>query len=124
MEDLIKRLSRYSEQCIAERLDPDFAEAVTDAITTVKMAGEMNGLNYVLILSERERAEHFKKAYHDEVDAKAEAIQRLRKRGKWIPVSTYVCKCSNCDDCYIMRADAEDNYFCYKCGADMRMDGE
>ena len=32
MEETIKRLKRYSEQCIAEQLDPDFAEAVIDAI--------------------------------------------------------------------------------------------
>ena len=28
-EELINRLSRYSEQCVAEKLDPDFAQAVT-----------------------------------------------------------------------------------------------
>ena len=27
-EELIYRLSRYSEQCVAEKLDPDFAQAV------------------------------------------------------------------------------------------------
>ena len=32
IEEVIKILSRYSEQCIAERLDPNFAEAVIDAI--------------------------------------------------------------------------------------------
>lgn len=31
MEELITRLSRYTEQCIAERLDPDFADAVEQA---------------------------------------------------------------------------------------------
>ena len=31
MEELINRLSRYSKQCLAERLDPDFADAVKQA---------------------------------------------------------------------------------------------
>ena len=78
-EELIKRLSRYSKQCITEKLDADFAEANEEAIEILKTA----------------------------------------RQGKWIPVSTIVCKCSFCGN-YIMRADAEDNYFCYKCGADMR----
>ena len=30
-EELINRLSRYSKQCLAERLDPDFADAVKQA---------------------------------------------------------------------------------------------
>lgn len=37
MEEAIKRLERYSAQCIAERLDPDFAEGVVDAIEYLKM---------------------------------------------------------------------------------------
>lgn len=36
MEETIKRLKRYSEQCIAERLDPDFAEGVIDAIVILE----------------------------------------------------------------------------------------
>ena len=32
MEELIKRLSRYSEQCVAYKLDADFADAVQTAI--------------------------------------------------------------------------------------------
>lgn len=50
MEELITRLSRYTEQCIAERLDPDFAEAVIDAIVYLrtilameKVKGEADG---------------------------------------------------------------------------------
>ena len=31
MDELINRLSRYSKQCLAERLDEDFAEAVEEA---------------------------------------------------------------------------------------------
>ena len=77
-EELIKRLSRYSKQCITEKLDADFAKANEEAIEILK-----------------------------------------KPKAKWIPVSTIVCKCSFCGN-YIMRADAEDNYFCYKCGADMR----
>ena len=37
MEELIKRLSRYSEQCIAERLDPDFAAAIIEAINVLSL---------------------------------------------------------------------------------------
>lgn len=37
MEELIERLQRYSKQCLAERLDYDFAEAVVDAITILQM---------------------------------------------------------------------------------------
>lgn len=37
MEELIERLQRYSKQCLAERLDYDFAEAVIDAITILQM---------------------------------------------------------------------------------------
>ena len=37
MEELIARLQRYSAQCIADRLDYDFAEAVIDAITILQM---------------------------------------------------------------------------------------
>ena len=33
MDELIKRLSRYSEQCVANKLDADFADAVQTAIT-------------------------------------------------------------------------------------------
>ena len=36
MEELIKKLSRYSELCIAKHLDPDFAEAVVDIIEILK----------------------------------------------------------------------------------------
>ena len=32
MDELINRLSRYSKQCLAERLDYDFAHAIRDAI--------------------------------------------------------------------------------------------
>ena len=38
MEELITRLSRYSKQCLAERLDEDFAEAVEEAKQTIKAA--------------------------------------------------------------------------------------
>ena len=31
-DNIINRLSRYSEKCLAEKLDPDFAEAVYEAI--------------------------------------------------------------------------------------------
>lgn len=47
MEETIKRLKRYSAQCISERLDSDFAEGVVDAIVYLetmlamqKMKGE------------------------------------------------------------------------------------
>lgn len=39
MEELIKRLSRYSEQCLAERLDPDFAKAVQESIVEIHGIG-------------------------------------------------------------------------------------
>ena len=87
-EDIIKRLSRYTPQCIADKLDPDFAEANVDAVEILKAADAMGKLT-------------------------------ARPTGKWIPVSTIVCKCSFCGN-YIMRADIEENHFCYKCGADMR----
>lgn len=31
MDELIKRLSRYSKQCVANKLDADFADAVEEA---------------------------------------------------------------------------------------------
>ena len=37
MEELIERLKRYSEQCIAERLDPDFAAAIIEAINVLSL---------------------------------------------------------------------------------------
>ena len=36
MDELLKRLNRYSEQCLAERLDPDFADAVKQAKRDLK----------------------------------------------------------------------------------------
>jgi hypothetical protein len=36
MEDLIERLSRYSELCIANQLDYDFAEAIVDVIEILR----------------------------------------------------------------------------------------
>ena len=42
------------------------------------------------------------------------------KRGKWIPESKYICRCSCCNECYIMRSDTQENHFCYHCGADLR----
>ena len=86
-EDIIKLLSRYSTQCIADMIDPDFAEANVYAVEILKAADAM--------------------------------VKLTARQGKWIPVSTIVCKCSFCGN-YIMRADAEENSFCYKCGADMR----
>ena len=44
MEELINRLSRYSPQCIAERLDYDFAEAVVDAIEILKSVDSISKL--------------------------------------------------------------------------------
>lgn len=35
-EEIIKRLSRYSKQCITDKLDPDFAEANEEAIEILK----------------------------------------------------------------------------------------
>ena len=87
-EEIINRLSRYSPQCIADRLDPDFAEANVDAIEILKAAESMRKLTE-------------------------------RPKAKWTPVSTIVCRCSFCGN-YIMRADIEENHFCYKCGSDMR----
>lgn len=49
MEETIKRMKRYSEQCIAERLDPDFAEAVIDAIVfleTIVVMEKIKAENY------------------------------------------------------------------------------
>ena len=37
MEELIKRLSRYSEQCVAYKLDADFADAIQSAITALSV---------------------------------------------------------------------------------------
>lgn len=37
MEELIKRLSRYSKQCLTERTDPDFADAVEEAKRDLKV---------------------------------------------------------------------------------------
>ena len=45
LEELIARLSRYSEQCIAERFDPDFAEAIIDTIEWMKGYCAMKMLN-------------------------------------------------------------------------------
>ena len=35
-EEIIKRLQRYSKQCITDKLDPDFAEANEEAIEILK----------------------------------------------------------------------------------------
>lgn len=37
-DELISRLERYSEQCISERLDADFARAVSEVKETLKAA--------------------------------------------------------------------------------------
>ena len=37
MNKLIERLSRYSKQCLTERLDADFANAIYDAIETIEL---------------------------------------------------------------------------------------
>lgn len=34
-KDIINRLGRYTEKCIAEQLDPDFAAAVVEAKTVI-----------------------------------------------------------------------------------------
>ena len=36
MDELINRLSRYGHHCIAHELDPDFADAVQEAIAKLK----------------------------------------------------------------------------------------
>ena len=38
MEELIKRLSRYGHHCIAHELDPDFADAVQEAIRQLALS--------------------------------------------------------------------------------------
>ena len=37
MDELLKRLNRYSRQCIEERTDPDFADVVEDAKRDLKV---------------------------------------------------------------------------------------
>ena len=37
MEELINRLKRYSEHCIADKLDPDFAAAIVEAINVLSL---------------------------------------------------------------------------------------
>lgn len=36
MEELIKRLNRYTKQCLQERTDPDFADALEQAKRDLK----------------------------------------------------------------------------------------
>mgnify|MGYP003291450199 CR=1 FL=1 len=36
MDELLKRLNRYSRQCLTERTDPDFADAVEEAKRDLK----------------------------------------------------------------------------------------
>lgn len=38
MEELINRLSRYSEKCLSDKLDEDFAKAVEEAKHQLKAA--------------------------------------------------------------------------------------
>lgn len=45
LEELINRLLRYSEQCIAERLDPDYAEAIVDVIVYLRTIQAMENVN-------------------------------------------------------------------------------
>jgi len=44
MKELIDSLKRYSEQCLTERLDADFARAVQTAIIELKAACEWQQL--------------------------------------------------------------------------------
>lgn len=36
MDELLKRLNRYTRQCLTERTDPDFADAVQRAICVIE----------------------------------------------------------------------------------------
>lgn len=36
MDELLKRLNRYTRQCLTERTDPDFADAVEEAKCDLK----------------------------------------------------------------------------------------
>lgn len=93
--DLVKRLSRYSAVCVANALDKDFAEAIVDAIETLKAICAIDGF----LLSTK--------------DVKA---------GRWIRVSKYTSRCSSCRQYWIQTEEEANYHFCPNCGA--RMDGE
>lgn len=66
-DELIARLLRYSRNCIASRLDPDFADAIGEAIKTI---GELRVLKTL-------------------ADAKIERLEaQLLKEPHWIPFET------------------------------------
>ena len=54
MNKLIERLSRYSKQCLTERLDADFAEAIFDAIDIIKSQQQLIRILFDTV----ERMEH------------------------------------------------------------------
>ena len=49
MNELINRLERYSEQCLTERLDADFAKAVVAAAAIIKSQHKLIMLLFSLL---------------------------------------------------------------------------
>ena len=53
MDELLKRVNRYTRQCLTERTDPDFADAVEEMKNTL-MAFGANAYRYASIALEHE----------------------------------------------------------------------
>jgi hypothetical protein len=100
MEELIERLSRYSPQCIAERLDPDFAEANVDAIEMLKAIDAI------------------KKLSGSEEIAPVQYAEWQLFRTNQEPLDAFFI-CSNCGQA-VGSMDSVIYAYCPRCGARMR----
>ena len=104
-DELIARLLRYSRNCIASRLDPDFADAIGEAIKTI---GELRVLKTL-------------------ADAKIERLEAklpVVVHGNWEEDCTGAAICSVCGE-YAFETSTHHlcgwfPNFCPNCGAKMR----
>lgn len=94
--EVLKRLNRYTRQCLTERTDPDFAVAVIEAINVLNMC-QMLGASPVKHGRWIEQEDGFGDTYYD-------------------------CSCCGESFCLIEGTPTDNMYnFCPNCGA--RMDG-
>lgn len=91
-DELIFRLRRYSKNCIANKLDADFADAVQQAADAIE--------------KDVREIKHGRWSFDNIIFTDADGVSRSGMRGY---------KCSECDGFCI----GESN-FCPNCGADMR----
>lgn len=94
-EELIERLNRYSEKCIAERLDADFAEAVGEA---VKALGKPQWIKFkTRDLDQEEKEEHPDWMWIMDCALPDDGQEVLVSNGRWVCVDTFY---SDEDGCY------------------------